>query len=157
MGGLVMKRFLAGILSAVLLMGSIPDYGAQDMGISPETGYSVEGTELSQTEEALSGENILQETADTSNEENAGEDSKENTEETPAPSEEEPDSQEPEIEPEVPEEPEITEIPEEEPEITETPAEDDSPELEFNDGEVQMEDAGEEAYDYLENLTVYTS
>ena len=50
MGGLVMKRFLAGILSAVLLMGSIPVYGAQDMGISPEAGYSVEGTELSQTE-----------------------------------------------------------------------------------------------------------
>ena len=100
MGGLVMKRFLAGILSAVLLMGSIPVYGAQDMGISPEAGYSVEGTELSQTEEALSGETALQETADTSNEENV-EDSKENTEETPAPSEEEPDSQEPEIEPEV--------------------------------------------------------
>ena len=90
-----MKRFLAGILSAVLLMGSIPVYGAQDMGISPEAGYSVEGTELSQTEEALSGETALQETADTSNEENV-EDSKENTEETPAPSEEEPDSQEPE-------------------------------------------------------------
>ena len=50
MGGLVMKRFLAGILSAVLLMGSIPVYGAQDMGISPEAVYSVEGTELSQTE-----------------------------------------------------------------------------------------------------------
>lgn len=97
-----MKRFLAGILSAVLLMGSIPVYGAQDMGISPEAGYSVEGTELSQTEEALSGENVPQETADTSNEENV-EDLKENTEETPAPSEEEPDSQEPEIEPEVPE------------------------------------------------------
>ena len=95
-----MKRFLAGILSAVLLMGSIPVYGAQDMGISPEAGYSVEGTELSQTEEALSGETALQETADTSNEENV-EDSKENTEETPAPSEEEPDSQEPEIEPEI--------------------------------------------------------
>ena len=60
-----MKRFLAGILSAVLLMGSIPVYGAQDMGISPEAGYSVEGTELSQTEEALSGETALQETADT--------------------------------------------------------------------------------------------
>ena len=56
-----MKRFLAGILSAVLLMGSIPVYGAQDMGISPEAGYSVEGTELSQTEEALSGENVPQE------------------------------------------------------------------------------------------------
>ena len=152
-----MKRFLAGILSAVLLMGSIPVYGAQDMGISPEAGYSVEGTELSQTEEALSGENVPQETADTSNEENVEENQKENTEETPAPSEEEPDSQEPEIEPEVPEEPEITEIPEEDPEITETPSEDDSLELEFNDGEVQIEDAGEEASDYLENLTVYTS
>ena len=87
MGGLVMKRFLAGILSAVLLMGSIPVYGAQDMGISPEAGYSVEGTELSQTEEALSGENVPQETADTSQEENSGEDPKENPEETTAPSE----------------------------------------------------------------------
>ena len=135
-----MKRFLAGILSAVLLMGSIPVYGAQDMGISPEAGYSVEGTELSQTEEALSGETALQETADTSNEENV-EDSKENTEETPAPSEEELDSQEPEVEPEVTEEPEITETPEEDPEITETPAEEDQLEPEFNDGEVQIEDA----------------
>ena len=57
-------------------MGSIPVYGAQDMGISPEAGYSVEGTELSQTEEALSGETALQETADTSNEENVEEDQK---------------------------------------------------------------------------------
>ena len=61
-------------------MGSIPVYGAQDMGISPEAGYSVEGTELSQTEEALSGENVPQETADTSNEENVEENQKENTE-----------------------------------------------------------------------------
>ena len=109
MGGLVMKRFLAGILSAVLLMGSIPVYGAQDMGISPEAGYSAEGTELSLTEEALSGETVPQETADTSQEENSGEDPEENTEETTAPSEEEPDSQEPEVEPEVPEDAEPAE------------------------------------------------
>ena len=104
------------------------------------------GRNFSRTEEALSEENVPQETADTSQEENSGRRSKnENTEETTAPSEEEPDSQEPEIEPEVPEEPEITETPEgRSGDYGSTGKKKIQLELEFNDGEVQMEDAGEE-------------
>ena len=67
----------------------------------------------------------------------------------------------PEEIPAVTEAPELTGTPEQEPEITEVPEEEnpeeDPEEMDFNDGEIQVEDVGEEKPDYLEHLTVYTS
>ena len=45
-----MKRFLAGILSAVLIIGSIPVYGAENQEIAPQA-ENIQNTELQQSPE----------------------------------------------------------------------------------------------------------
>ena len=142
-----MKRFLAGILSAVLIIGSIPVYGAENQEIAPQA-ENIQNTELQQSpEESDHGDSLGD--AEGAVEENNPEESDNsirNPEEIPA----------------VTEAPELTGTPEQEPEITEVPEEEnpeeENPEeMDFNDGEIQVEDAGEEKPDYLEHLTVYTS
>ena len=142
-----MKRFLAGILSAVLIIGSIPVYGAENQEIAAQD-ENIQNTELLQgSEESDHGDSFGDaESAVEENNPEEGDNSIQNPEEIPA----------------VTEAPELTETPEQEPEITEVPEEEvpeeENPEeIDFNDEEIQVEDAGEEKPDYLEHLTVYTS
>lgn len=137
-----MKRFLAGILSAVLIIGSIPVYGAENQEIAAQA-ENIQNTELLQSsEESDHGDSFGDaESAVEENNPEEGDNSIQNPEEIPA----------------VTEAPELTETPEQEPEITEVPEEENPEEIDFNDEEIQVEDAGEEKPDYLEHLTVYTS
>ena len=96
-----MKRFLAGILSAVLIIGSIPVYGAENQEIAPQA-ENIQNTELQQSpEESDHGDSLGD--AEGAVEENNPEESDNsirNPEEIPA----------------VTEAPELTGTPEQEPE-----------------------------------------
>ena len=103
-----MKRFLAGILSAVLIIGSIPVYGAENQEIAPQA-ENIQNTELQQSpEESDHGDSLGDaEGAVEENNPEEGDNSIRNPEEIPA----------------VTEAPELTGTPEQEPEITEVPEE----------------------------------